>query len=205
MLFVSDNHYFTSSPKGPLVTREITVNLNGNKTQVLTAGGIFSPEHIDQGTQVLLAHIEAANPTGTFLDIGCGWGPIALALALHSPKAKIYAIDVNERSLELTKMNACKLGITNIVVCKPEDVPEKILFDEIWSNPPIRVGKKVLHEILNLWIKKLAKGGTARLVVQKNLGSDSLHKWLLEEFSPGFESTRIDSSKTFRVLKVSKL
>jgi len=205
VLFVSDNHYFASSPEGPLVTREITVNLNGNKNQVLTAGGIFSPEHIDQGTQVLLTHIEAANPTGTFLDIGCGWGPIALALALHSPKAKIYAIDVNERSLQLTQLNADKLGITNIIVCKPEDVPEKILFDEIWSNPPIRVGKKVLHEILNLWIKKLAKGGTARLVVQKNLGSDSLHKWLLEEFSPDFESTRIDSSKTFRVLKVSRL
>lgn len=205
MLFVSDNHYFASSPEGPLVTREITVNLNGNKTQVLTAGGIFSPEHIDQGTQVLLAHIEAANPTGTFLDIGCGWGPIALALALHSPKATIYAIDVNERSLELTKMNADKLGITNIVVCKPEDVPDDVVFDEIWSNPPIRVGKKVLHEILNLWINKLVKGGTARLVVQKNLGSDSLHKWLVEEFSPEFESTRIDSSKTFRVLKVSKL
>jgi 16S rRNA G1207 methylase RsmC len=202
---VSDNHYFASSPEGPLVTREITVNLNGNKTQVLTAGGIFSPEHIDQGTQVLLGHIEAANPTGTFLDIGCGWGPIALALALHSPKATIYAIDVNERSLELTKMNADKLGITNIIVCKPEDVPHDVLFDEIWSNPPIRVGKKVLHEILNLWINKLVKGGTARLVVQKNLGSDSLHKWLVEEFSPEFESTRIDSSKTFRVLKVSKL
>jgi len=205
VLFVSDNHYFASSPEGPLVTREITVNLNGNKTQVLTAGGIFSPEHIDQGTQVLLAHIEAANPTGTFLDIGCGWGPIALALALHSPKATIYAIDVNERSLELTKMNADKLGITNIIVCKPEDVPHDVLFDEIWSNPPIRVGKKVLHEILNLWINKLVKGGTARLVVQKNLGSDSLHKWMMEEFSPEFESTRIDSSKTFRVLKVSKL
>lgn len=205
MLFVSDNHYFASSPEGPLVTREITVNLNGNKTQVLTAGGIFSPEHIDQGTQILLGHIEAANPTGTFLDIGCGWGPIALALALHSPKATIYAIDVNERSLELTKMNADKLGITNIIVCKPEDVPHDVLFDEIWSNPPIRVGKKVLHEILNLWINKLVKGGTARLVVQKNLGSDSLHKWLVEEFSPEFESTRIDSSKTFRVLKVSKL
>jgi 16S rRNA G1207 methylase RsmC len=181
------------------------VNLNGNKTQVLTAGGIFSPEHIDQGTQVLLTHLEAANPTGTFLDIGCGWGPIALALALHSPKAKIYAIDVNERSLELTKMNADKLRITNIVVCKPEDVPDDVVFDEIWSNPPIRVGKKVLHEILNLWINKLVKGGTARLVVQKNLGSDSLHKWLVEEFTQGFESTRIDSSKTFRVLKVSKL
>ncbi len=119
-MFVSDNHYFASSPEGPLVTREITVNLNGNKTQVLTAGGIFSPEHIDQGTQVLLTHLEAANPTGTFLDIGCGWGPIALALALQSPKAKIYAIDVNERSLQLTKMNAEKLGISNIIVCKPD-------------------------------------------------------------------------------------
>jgi 16S rRNA (guanine1207-N2)-methyltransferase len=203
--FVSDNHYFASSPEGPLVTREITVNLNGNKTKVLTAGGIFSPEHIDQGTQVLLTHIESANPSGNFLDIGCGWGPIALALALQSPKATIYAIDVNERSLELTRMNAEKLRLTNIIVCKPEEVPKDIQFDEIWSNPPIRVGKAVLHEILELWLNKLVSGGTARLVVQKNLGSDSLHKWLMEKFSPEFESTRVDTSKTFRVLKVSRI
>jgi 16S rRNA G1207 methylase RsmC len=201
---VPDNHYFASSPKGPLVTREITVTLSGNKYSVLTAGGVFSPEHIDQGTQVLLTHLEKANPSGNFLDIGCGWGPIALALALSSPKAKIYAVDVNERSLELTKLNAERLGIKNIFVCKPEDVPTEIEFDEIWSNPPIRVGKVVLHEILNLWINRLTAGGTARLVVQKNLGSDSLHKWLIQEFSPAFESTRIDSSKTFRVLKVTR-
>jgi len=201
---VSDNHYFASSPEGPLVPREIAVTLNGNKYTVLTAGGIFSPEHIDQGTQVLLTHLEKANPSGNFLDIGCGWGPIALALALRSPKANIYAIDVNERSLELTKLNADRLGLTNIVVCKPEDVPSEIEFDEIWSNPPIRVGKVVLHEILTLWINRLTSGGTARLVVQKNLGSDSLHKWLIQEFEPDFESTRIDSSKTFRVLKVNR-
>jgi 16S rRNA G1207 methylase RsmC len=201
---VSDNHYFASSPEGPLVPREITVTLNGNKYSVLTAGGVFSPEHIDQGTQVLLTHLEKANPSGNFLDIGCGWGPIALALALHSPKAKIYAIDVNERSLELTKLNVERLGLTNIVVCKPEEVPSDIEFDEIWSNPPIRVGKVVLHEILTLWINRLTAGGTARLVVQKNLGSDSLHKWLIQEFNPNFESTRIDTSKTFRVLKVTR-
>ena len=201
---MSDNHYFASSPEGPLVPREITVTLNGNKYSVLTAGGVFSPEHIDQGTQVLLAHLEKANPSGNFLDIGCGWGPIALALALHSPKAKIYAIDVNERSLELTKLNADRLGLSNIVVCKPEEVPSEIEFDEIWSNPPIRVGKVVLHEILTLWINRLTSGGTARLVVQKNLGSDSLHKWLIQEFDDEFESTRIDTSKTFRVLKVSR-
>lgn len=201
---MSDNHYFASSPEGPLVPREIAVTLNGNRYTVLTAGGIFSPEHIDQGTQVLLTHLDKANPSGNFLDIGCGWGPIALALALRSPKANIYAIDVNERSLELTKLNADRLGLTNIVVCKPEDVPSEIEFDEIWSNPPIRVGKVVLHEILTLWINRLTSGGTARLVVQKNLGSDSLHKWLIQEFEPDFESTRIDSSKTFRVLKVTR-
>ncbi len=201
---MSDNHYFASSPEGPLVPREITVTLNGNKYSVLTAGGVFSPEHIDQGTQVLLAHLEKANPSGNFLDIGCGWGPIALALALHSPKATIYAIDVNERSLELTKLNAERLGLSNIVVCKPEEVPSEIEFDEIWSNPPIRVGKVVLHEILTLWINRLTSGGTARLVVQKNLGSDSLHKWLIQEFDDEFESTRIDTSKTFRVLKVTR-
>jgi 16S rRNA G1207 methylase RsmC len=137
--------------------------------------------------------------------MGCGWGPIALALALQSPKATVYAIDVNERSLELTKMNAEKLSLKNIIVCKPEEVPKDIQFDEIWSNPPIRVGKAVLHEILELWLNKLVSGGTARLVVQKNLGSDSLHKWLMETLSPAFESTRVDTSKTFRVLKVSRL
>ena len=201
---MSDNHYFASSPEGPLVPREITVTLNGNRYAVVAAGGVFSPEHIDQGTQVLLTHLDKANPTGNFLDIGCGWGPIALALALHSPKATIYAVDVNERSLELTKLNAERLGITNIVVCKPNEVPYDIEFDEIWSNPPIRVGKVVLHEILTLWINRLTAGGTARLVVQKNLGSDSLHKWLIQEFSPTFDSSRIDSSKTFRVLKVTR-
>jgi 16S rRNA G1207 methylase RsmC len=102
-------------------------------------------------------------------------------------------------------MNAEKLGITNIIVCKPEEVPQELQFDEIWSNPPIRVGKAVLHEILELWLNKLVSGGTARVVVQKNLGSDSLHKWLMEKFSPEFESTRVDTSKTFRVLKVSRL
>lgn len=202
---MSDNHYFSSSPEGPLVTREITVSLNGTKTTVLTAGSVFSPEHVDQGTQVLLTHLDRANSTGNFLDVGCGWGPIAISLALHSPEATIYAIDVNERSLELTKLNVERLGINNVIVCKPEDVPAEIEFDEIWSNPPIRVGKVVLHEILRLWINRLAKGGVAHLVVQKNLGSDSLQKWLIEEFSPTFESSRIDTSKTFRVLRVSRV
>lgn len=197
-------HYFSETPGGDFKQREISVTLAGNRHKVKTAGSVFSPEHIDQGTQVLLNLLELATPTGTFLDLGCGWGPIALSLALHSPKATVFAVDVNERSLELTKINATALDITSIQVSKPEAVPSSIQFDQIWSNPPIRVGKAVLHEILKLWIPRLAPGGSAFLVVQKNLGSDSLQKWLEAEFTDGFEVTRLTSVKTFRVLKVTR-
>jgi len=199
---VPANHYFSETPEGELIPREISVSLGGNKVTVITAGGVFSPEHIDQGTQVLLTHIASAKPSGVFLDIGSGWGPIALALAIQSPKATIYAIDVNDRCLELTKLNAERLGLKNIIACKPDEVPTNILFDEIWSNPPIRVGKEVLHEILKTWLNRLNNSAVARLVVQKNLGSDSLQKWLAAELTNDFETTRADSAKSFRVLKV---
>lgn len=197
-------HYFSETPIGDFKQREIAVTLAGKKVKVKTAGSVFSPEHIDQGTQVLLDHLELAKPTGTFLDLGCGWGPIALALALHSPKAKIFAVDVNERSLELTRINAAALEISSIQISRPEDVAADVEFDQIWSNPPIRVGKAVLHEMLQLWIPRLAPGGSAFLVVQKNLGSDSLQKWLESEFTTGFEVSRLTSVKTFRILKVTR-
>lgn len=90
----------------------------------------------------------------------------------------------------------------NIIACKPDEVPTNVLFDEIWSNPPIRVGKEVLHELLTTWLNRLNKSAVARLVVQKNLGSDSLQKWLSAELPSDFETTRADSAKSFRVLKV---
>jgi 16S rRNA G1207 methylase RsmC len=198
------SHYFDESPGGEFKPKEITVSLAGQRVQVLTAGSVFSPDHIDQGTAVLLEHLSIATPTGTFLDVGCGWGPIALALALNSPKATIYAIDVNERSLDLTRRNSEKLGLTNVIVCKPEDVPADVFFDQVWSNPPIRVGKTALHEILQLWINRLSTDSSAYLVVQKNLGSDSLQKWLVAEFGSDFTTTRIDAAKSFRVLKVAR-
>ena len=175
------------------------------KAEVITASSVFSPEHIDQGTEVLLSQLDLASQSGTLLDIGSGWGPIALSLGLHSPKSKIYAIDVNERSIELTKLNAEKLDVQNIVACKPNEVPDELIFDQIWSNPPIRIGKAALHEILLTWLPRLVSGGTAYLVVQKNLGSDSLQKWLELEFKQGYEVSRMTSIKSFRILKVSKL
>jgi 16S rRNA (guanine1207-N2)-methyltransferase len=199
---MSSEHYFSETPGSDYKPKEITVSINGREVIVTTAGGVFSPDHIDQGTNVLLAHLQEAPAGGDILDIGCGWGPIALSLASHSPKATIWAVDVNERSLQLTAANAKRLGLSNIRCAKPEDVPADLKFSSIWSNPPIRVGKEVLHEILLTWLPKLQNGAEAYLVVQKNLGADSLHRWLEAELPENFATIRIDTAKSFRVLRV---
>ena len=199
---MASEHYFSEAPGSDYKPKEIKVELNGQLVSVTTAGGIFSPDHIDQGTAVLLAHLDEAPSGGNILDIGCGWGPIALSLAMHSPKAIIWAIDVNERSLELTAKNAERLGVKNIKCAKPEDVPGDISFSGIWSNPPIRVGKDVLHEILLTWLPRLQKDAEGYLVVQKNLGADSLHRWLEAELPENFSTIRVDTAKSFRVLRV---
>lgn len=199
---MSSEHYFSETPASNFKPKEINVTINGREVSVTTAGGVFSPDHIDQGTNVLLAHLDEAPAGGDILDIGCGWGPIALSLASHSPKATIWAVDVNERSLELTAANAARLGLTNIKCVKPEDVPSDLKFSGIWSNPPIRVGKEVLHEILLNWIPRLQNEADAYLVVQKNLGADSLHRWLEAELPDNFSTIRVDTAKSFRVLRV---
>jgi 16S rRNA G1207 methylase RsmC len=201
---MSQEHYFSSDPDTEFKPREIQVELAGRSFAVTTAGGVFSPDHVDSGTAVLLAHLDEVPPGGNLLDIGCGWGPIALSLALASPKSTVWAVDVNQRSLDLTAMNAKRLGLTNIKTAKPEDVPGDLSFTGIWSNPPIRVGKAVLHEILQTWLPRLTIGGESLLVVQKNLGADSLQRWLENGLGEAFGISRIDSSKGFRVLSVKK-
>lgn len=198
---MSSEHYFAETPGSDFKPKRITIQLLGKSVEVETAGGTFSPDRLDQGTAVLLSHVQIAPRGGNLLDIGCGWGPIALSLALQAPQATVWAVDVNERSLQLTRENAARLGVTNLKVCRPDEVPADLTFDGIWSNPPIRVGKDVLHEILQTWLPRLSAGASAYLVVQKNLGSDSLHRWL-DQVMPAFETSRVDTAKAFRVLRV---
>jgi 16S rRNA (guanine1207-N2)-methyltransferase len=199
---MSSEHYFAETPGSDFKPKRITIQLLGKSVEVETAGGTFSPDRLDQGTAVLLSHVQIAPRGGNLLDIGCGWGPIALSLALQAPQATIWAVDVNERSLQLTRDNAARLGVTNLKVCRPDEIPADLSFDGIWSNPPIRVGKEVLHEILQTWLPRLSSGASAYLVVQKNLGSDSLHRWLEQVMPVAFETSRIDTAKAFRVLRV---
>jgi len=201
---MASDHYFSARPGTPEARRPLTVVLDGAARNLTTSGGIFSPDGIDKGTAVLLAEVPPPPPTGQFLDIGCGWGPIALTLALKSPGATVTAVDVNERAVALTNDNARALGLANVHACLPEEVDPQLRFDTIWSNPPIRIGKNELHSLLMHWLPRLAPGGTSWLVVQKNLGSDSLQRWLAAELPAEFQVSRDSTSKAFRVLRIRR-
>ena len=153
-----NDHYFTADPASPNERRRVRVRLAGRPVEVEVAPGIFSPGGLDKGTAVLLDEAPAPPATGTFLDLGCGWGPIALSAALRRPAAEVWAVDVNERARELTAANAERLGLANVRVAAPEEVPEGLAFAEILSNPPIRVGKPALHGMLRQWLSRLAVG-----------------------------------------------
>lgn len=194
------SQYFSEQPSGPEVRRAISAQIWGRELTLITASGVFAADWLDRGTAVLLRTSPIPQGSPRILDLGCGYGPIALAIALHCPGAVIDAVDVNERALALCRENAEALGVADRVrVLRPEQVEPDVRYDEIWSNPPIRIGKQSLHELLLSWLARLAPDGVARLVVGKNLGSDTLQRWLIEQ---GYSCERVASAKGFRVLVV---
>lgn len=199
------DHYFTAEPASAAERRELRVFLAGRELIVHTAPGVFCPDRVDIGTAVLLREVPEPPAQGNLLDLGCGWGPIALTLGLRSPAASIWAVDVNQRALGLARDNAQALGIKGFHAVTPEEVPAEIRFAAIWTNPPIRVGKKVLHDMLLTWLPRLEAGATAYLVVQKNLGADSLQRWLTDRLAPGeLAVDRYANSRGFRVLSAHR-
>lgn len=198
---VDGEHYFTAQPMGDARERTIRVVLQGETFELLTADGVFSSEHLDTGTAVLLASVPPPATEGDLLDLGCGWGPIAIAMARRSPDASVWAVDVNERALALAAANARIAGV-GVKAAYPQDIPDDVRFATIWSNPPIRIGKAALHELLATWLPRLAPGGTAWLVVAKQLGGDTLQRWIAETF-PHLGVSRATTDKGFRVLRVA--
>lgn len=196
---MTEDHYFSAKPASAEERRHISVELAGRSLSLQVASGIFSPDHVDLGTRVLLRTVP--EPRGRVLDIGCGWGPIAIAAALMSPTTSVTAIDVNERALDLARRNAATAGVGDrITFGTPSVVPANETFDTIWSNPPIRIGKAALHELLGEWLPRLSPGGEAWLVVQRNLGADSLATWLAGQGWGAVD--KVASAKGFRVLRI---
>lgn len=199
-----DEHYFAPSPSSAEKTTDFTIESSRGPLTMRAGSGVFSQHGLDKGTAVLLDIMARQNlapcPPGTnVLDIGCGSGAISLTMAIQYADSTVYAVDINERARELCTENATKNNLSNIRVAHPDEVDTDIRFTHIWSNPPIRIGKDALHELLLTWLHRLTDDGTAYLVVSKNLGADSLATWLTAN---GFATTRIGSSKGFRVLKV---
>jgi 16S rRNA (guanine1207-N2)-methyltransferase len=197
---VDGEHYFSAQPAGEARERTIRVVIQGEEFALRTADGVFSTEHLDAGTAVLLASVPPPATEGDLLDLGCGWGPIAIALARRSPGAAVWAVDVNERALTLAAANARIAGV-DVKTAYPQDIPADVRFATIWSNPPIRIGKASLHDLLSTWLPRLAPGGSAWLVVAKHLGGDSLQRWIGDTF-PHLGVSRAATDKGFRVLRV---
>jgi len=197
---MTEAHYFSSQPSGPENRRTITATVWGQELTMITANGVFAADGLDRGTAVLLRESGVPEGQPRILDLGCGYGTIALAIAVGCPGAIIDAVDVNERALTLCRDNAAALGVADRVrVLHPDEVDPATRYDEIWSNPPIRIGKEALHDLLLTWLPRLTPDGVARLVVGKNLGADTLQRWLIDQ---GYPCVRAASAKGFRVLLV---
>ncbi|GGL05941.1 16S rRNA G1207 methylase RsmC [Curtobacterium luteum] len=201
---MANDHYFSANPSSELRERQVHVTLAGRDLTLATAAGVFSPDGVDRGTRVLLGSVPPPADSGALLDVGCGWGPIAITMALESPEAEVWGVDVNERVLGLARSNAATAGATNVTVALPDEVPADLRFRTIWSNPPIRVGKDELHDILLTWLPRLEVGGDAWLVVSKDLGGDSLQRWLRDTLDDAFTVTRASTDKGFRVIRVQR-
>jgi 16S rRNA (guanine1207-N2)-methyltransferase len=176
----------------------VHVVLPGLHLDLDTDAGVFSAGRLDPGTRLLLDRVPPPPPRGNLLDLGAGYGPLALVMAARSPRATVWAVDVNQRALGLCAGNAARAGLANVRCAAAGDPALPATVDAIWSNPPLRIGKQALHTLLETWLGRLTPGGCAHLVVPRNLGADSLHRWLDEA---GWPVTRVAARSGYRVLR----
>jgi 16S rRNA (guanine1207-N2)-methyltransferase len=199
---VSEDHYFSADPAVPFKREPLVVEVWGRRLSLASGSGVFARGRLDIGTSVLFRETEPPQ-SGRVLDLGCGYGVIGLGIAVASHATTVTGVDVNERAVLLANENAGRLGVIDRFAARtPAEVPADATYDEIWSNPPIRIGKEALHNLLLTWFARLVPGGRAVMVVGKNLGADSLQRWLGEQ---GYPTERAASAKGFRVLESHRL
>jgi 16S rRNA (guanine1207-N2)-methyltransferase len=194
--------YFAEQPaarRRPGSVHVVTPDLH---LELATDSGVFSPSRLDPGTRLLLDTAPPPPAEGNLLDLGSGYGPLALVLGARSPGARVWAVDVNARALELCTANAERAGLANVRCTAPDDPAVPAAFRLIWSNPPIRIGKPALHALLATWLARLEPAAAAYLVVQRHLGSDSLQRWLE---STGWPAQRVAARSGYRVLRVQSM
>jgi 16S rRNA (guanine1207-N2)-methyltransferase len=195
---VTQDHYFTPDPKVASHPRTFRVNLPDLSFELDTDRGVFAHGYLDAGQFTWGDGSEGAKQE-VCAGVGCGYGAIAITLALRNPDARVWAVDVNRRALDLCARNAERAGAGNVVPAEPDAVPERLRFAAVYSNPPVRLGKPALHALLLTWIGRLQPDAAATLVVQRHLGADSLAAWLT---GLGHHVERIRSKAGYRILEV---
>ncbi|MBW8827763.1 MAG: methyltransferase [Acidobacteria bacterium] len=192
------SHYFDETPSVESAPQAVRLALPDLTLDLTTDRGVFGRAGVDPGTKLLLLEAPVLAPSGDLLDLGCGYGAIALTMARRCPGAAVWAVDVNRRALDLCRANAEANRAANVRVATPEEVPDDVRFATIWSNPPVRIGKDALHQLLDRWLPRLTNDGAAVLVVQKHLGADSLATWLGQRW----QVERLRSRMSYRLLQV---
>ncbi|WP_161878092.1 class I SAM-dependent methyltransferase [Alkalibacterium sp. MB6] len=198
------DHYYTAKPntKSNPMTWEAT--LDHRLFQFMTDSGVFSKGSVDYGSRLLIETVDLTDfPSGDLLDVGCGYGPMGMALAAKDESRVVDMVDVNLRALELAKQNVkinrvknCRIYQSNIY----ESV-EKTDFVGIFSNPPIRAGKEVVHEILEKACNHLIIGGRLTIVIQKKQGAPSAKKKMEAVFG---NAERLVQDKGYWILESIK-
>src|SRR5215213_9098253 len=168
---VPEGHYFDEEPAVASARHTVPLVLPDLSVTLTTDRGVFARDAVDPGTKLLLLDGPAPPAEGDLLDLGCRYGPVAVALARRAPGARVWGVDVNHRALDLCAANAEAAGV-EVRTATPGEVPDDVRFAGIWSNPPVRIGKAALNELLATWLDRLVPDGRAALVVHRHLGAD---------------------------------
>ncbi|HHY22356.1 MAG TPA: class I SAM-dependent methyltransferase [Bacilli bacterium] len=196
-------HYYSEKPTVQSEEKRWSYVLLGERFQFITDRGVFSKEEVDFGSKLLIENFSEANVEGPILDVGCGYGPIGLALAKRYSKRTVWMTDINERAVGLAERNATLNHIDNVVIKQGfllSHITES--FANVVTNPPIRAGKKVVHQIFEEAYERLISGGELWVVIQKKQGAPSALEKMKSHFS---EVEVVGKKKGYYIIKAKKV
>lgn len=175
-------HYYTEKPTSKLVTKQITVRINGTELKLTTASSTFSREKIDLGTKILIENAEIKKGA-TVLDLGCGYGVVGITIAKTVPDTNVVLTDVNQRATQLAQENAKQNNVT--VDVRTGDSYEPVAgqtFDYILLNPPQTAGRKLCFQLIEQAPAHLSSEGIFYLVARHKKGGAVLEAKMKEIF-----------------------
>jgi 16S rRNA (guanine1207-N2)-methyltransferase len=198
------NHYYSQQPEAESNRKSWTFTLRGNSFHFQSDRGVFSKNEVDFGSRLLIETFTKPDQKGDLLDVGCGYGPIGISLAKEFKDLTVDMIDVNERAVELAKVNAEANGVKNVRIIASnlfENVDPSKKYAAVLTNPPIRAGKKVVHEIFEKSFESLLPGGELWVVIQKKQGAPSAIAKLDEMFK---EVVTVKKDKGYFIIRAEK-